>query len=99
MVASVCLSVCLSVRLSVNALPPKPFLSTANFGRTAAVIRGSALPSAAKGKEESLSVRGVCVWNSRADAVDWLLIIVENLDRQLRQMLPNIISPLTARCM
>ncbi len=33
----------------------------------------SALPSAAKGKEESLSVQGLCVSNNRVDVIDWLL--------------------------
>ncbi len=35
--------------------------SRSNSWRTAVDIRGSALPSAAKDKEESLSVRGVCL--------------------------------------
>ncbi len=40
--------------------------------RAAAVdIRSLALPSAAKSKEELLSVQGLCVSNNRADGVDW----------------------------
>ncbi len=40
-------------------------------------IRGSALPSAAKSKEESLSVKVfVCVLSNREDAVDRLLIFM-----------------------
>ncbi len=34
--------------------------SSTNFWRAAVDIRGSALPSAEKSKEESLSVQGVC---------------------------------------
>ncbi len=51
-------------------------MSRSNFWRAAVDIRGSALPSAAKSKGESLSVQDVyvCVSNNRADAVDRVLI-------------------------
>ncbi len=70
---SVCPSACPSVRPSVSTQGQR---SRSNFWRVAVDIRGLALPCAAKGKEESLSVQGVnvCVSNSRADAVDRLLI-------------------------
>ncbi len=45
--------------------------SRSTFWRAAVNIRGWALPSATKSKEDSLSVEGVCLCgtNSRADAI------------------------------
>ena len=45
-----------------------------NFWHAAVDIRGPALPSAGKSKEELLSVHGDCLSSSRVDAVDLLLI-------------------------
>ncbi len=48
--------------------------SSSNFWHAVVDIRGLALLSATKSKEESLSVQGVCVWNDCMNAVDRLLI-------------------------
>ncbi len=45
---------------------------------------GSALPSAAKSKEESLSVQGVCVSNNRADVVHGRYLDLLSNDTGLR---------------
>ncbi len=62
-------SVCPCVSLFVRAL------WHAALWHAAADIRGLALQSAAKNKEESLTVQGVCVSNNRMDAVDRFLIV------------------------
>ncbi len=60
--------------------------SRSNFWRAAVDIRGSALPSAAKSKEELLPVQSVCLcacnrWayaDYRADAVDRLFYLIKH---------------------
>ncbi len=58
--------------------------SRSNFWRIEVDIRGSALPSATKSKEESLSVQGVCMCAEQSRGrVNRLLILCWNRNRNL----------------